>query len=94
MVKEYESASTDRKFINYGVLINTAMSLAPYLANTGLGHLEEPLVSGTQDKIVKYLGVKAAQAPSALYTNQFAGKVKLTAGEWDSVRASVKDYAL
>jgi NitT/TauT family transport system substrate-binding protein len=94
MVKEYESASTDRKFINYGVLINTAMSLAPYLADTGLGHLEEKLVSGTQDKIVKYLGVKAPQAPGALYSNQFAGKVKLTAGEWDSVRASVKEYAL
>jgi NitT/TauT family transport system substrate-binding protein len=94
MVKEYESASTDRKFINYGVLINTAMSLAPYLADTGLGHLEEKLVSGTQDKIVKYLGVKALQAPRALYTNQFTGKVKLTSGEWDSVRASVKDYAL
>jgi NitT/TauT family transport system substrate-binding protein len=94
MVKEYESASSDRKFINYGVLINTAMSLAPYLADTGLGHLEEKLVSGTQDKIVKYLGVKAPQAPGALFTNQFSGKVKLTAGEWDSVRASVKDYAL
>jgi NitT/TauT family transport system substrate-binding protein len=94
MVKEYESASTDRKFINYGVLINTAVSLAPYLADTGLGHLEENLVSGTQDKIVKYLGVKAAQAPSALYTNQFAGKVRLTAEEWAAVRQSVKDYAL
>jgi NitT/TauT family transport system substrate-binding protein len=94
MVKEYESASTDRKFINYGVLINTAVSLAPYLTDTGLGHLDEKLVVATQDKIVKYLGVKAPQAPGALYTNQFGGKVKLTAAEWASVRAGVKDYAL
>jgi NitT/TauT family transport system substrate-binding protein len=94
MVKEYESASTDRKFINYGVLINTAVSLAPYLGDTGLGHLEENLVAATQDKIVKYLGVKAPQPTAALYTNRFAGKVKLTATEWNAVRASVKDYAL
>ena len=32
--------------------------------------------------------------PSALYTNQFAGKVKLTQEEWSNVRASVKDYTL
>jgi NitT/TauT family transport system substrate-binding protein len=94
MVKEYDNASTDRRFINYGVLINTATSIAPYLAETGLGHLEDKLVAATQDKIVKYLGVKAPQAPSALYTNQFVGSVKLTAAEWNSVRASVKDYAL
>jgi NitT/TauT family transport system substrate-binding protein len=94
MVTEYESASTDRKFINYGVLINTAVSVAPALVDTGLGHLEEKLVAATQDKIVKYLGVKAPQAPGALYTNQFAGRVKLTAAEWDSIRSSVKDYAL
>jgi NitT/TauT family transport system substrate-binding protein len=94
MVKEYESASSDRKFINYGVVINTAVSVAPYLADTGLGHLEGNLVVSTQDKIVKYLGVRAPQAPDALYTNQFVGNVKLTAVEWDSVRASVKDYAL
>jgi NitT/TauT family transport system substrate-binding protein len=93
-VKEYENASTDRKFIKYGVLINTATCLAPYLDETGLGHMEDRLVAATQDKIVKYLGVKAAQAPAALYTNQFAGKVKLTSTEWKAVRESVKDYAL
>jgi len=93
-VKEYEQASTDRKFVKYGVLINTAVSLAPYLEQGGLGHMEERIVAGTQDKIEKYIGVKAKQAPSALYTNQFTGKVKLTADEWKTVKASVKDYAL
>jgi hypothetical protein len=94
VVKEYENASTDRSFIKYGVLINTATSLAPYLPQSGLGHMEERLVVATQDKIVKYLGVKAPQEPAALYTNQFAGRVNLTPAEWQSVEASVKDYAL
>jgi NitT/TauT family transport system substrate-binding protein len=94
MVKEYESASTDRDFIRYGVLINTATSIAPYLEQTGLGHMEDRLVAATQDKIVRYLGVKAPQPTAALYTNRFAGKVALTAAEWAIVKTSVKDYML
>jgi ABC-type nitrate/sulfonate/bicarbonate transport system substrate-binding protein len=94
MVKEYDGASSDRSFVKYGVLINTATSLAPYLEQQGLGYMENKLVAATQDKIVKYLGVKAEQDPSALYTNQFAGRVKLTPAEWKTVQESVKEYAL
>ncbi len=94
MVKEYDKASNDRKFVKYGVLINTATSMAPYLEKSGLGHMEERLVSATQDKIVKYIGVKLAQPTAALYTNQFTGKVNLTPSEWKTVSASVKQYAL
>jgi NitT/TauT family transport system substrate-binding protein len=94
MVKEYEGASADRNFVKYGVLINTATGLAPYLGEKGLGYMENERVAGTQDKIAKYLGVKSAQDPSALYTNKFAGKVTLTAAEWQMVRDSVKDYTL
>jgi NitT/TauT family transport system substrate-binding protein len=94
MVKEYDSASTDRNFVKYGVLINTATSLAPYLEKSGLGYMEERLVAATQDKIAKYIGVKATQVPAALYTNQFAGKVNLTPAEWKAVRESVQEYAL
>lgn len=94
MVQEYKDASTDRAFINYGVLINTAVSLAPYLQETGLGHLEQRLVEATQDKIVKYLGLKTPTPLDQLYTNQFSGRVKLTAAEWQQVNASVKDYRL
>ena len=93
-VKEYDQASADRKFVQYGVLINTAVSLAPYLEQAGLGHMEETLVAATQDKIQKYMGVKTKQAPSALYTNEFSGNVKLSPAEWAGVRQSVKDYVL
>jgi NitT/TauT family transport system substrate-binding protein len=94
MVGEYDGASNDRKFVKYGVLINTATSLAPYLEQRGLGYMEDRLVSGTQDKIVKYLGVKTPQETQALYTNRFAGRVTLTPAEWKSVQESVKEYAL
>lgn len=94
MVKEYDKASNDREFVKFGVLINTATGLAPYLEKSGLGHLEERLVVSTQDKIAKYIGVKATQSAAALYTNQFAGKVNLTADQWKAVTASVKQYML
>jgi NitT/TauT family transport system substrate-binding protein len=94
MVKEYEGASNDRAFVKYGVLINTAVSLAPYLEQTGLSYMEQRLVESTQEKIAKYLGMKTPQDPATLYTNQFAGKVKLTPEEWRKVQTSVKDYTL
>jgi NitT/TauT family transport system substrate-binding protein len=93
-VKEYEQASVDQKFVRYGVLINTAVSLAPYLEQAGLGYMEERLIAATQEKIEKYIGVKTKQTTSALYTNQFTGKVKLSSAEWATVRESVKDYVL
>jgi hypothetical protein len=93
-VKEYDGASSDRKFVEYGVLINTAMGLAPYLEGSGLGYMEDRLVGATQDKIAKYLGVKSTQDTANLYTNTFAGKIKLTPEEWKQVRSSVKEYAL
>ncbi len=94
MVKEYEKASNDRKFVHYGVLINTAVSMAPYLEKYGLGHSEERLIEGTQDKVAKYIGVKTKQKPDALYTNKFTGKVTLTPDQWTKVKASVKEYML
>ena len=93
-VKEFEGASSDRAFVRYGVLINTATSLAPYLEQKGLGHMEARLVDSTQEKIAKYLGMKQALPAASLYTNQFAGKVTLTPEEWRKVAASVKDYTL
>ena len=38
--------------------------------------------------------MKTPQDLGSLYTNQFAGKVKLTQEEWRKVHASVKDYTL
>jgi NitT/TauT family transport system substrate-binding protein len=93
-VKEYDGASSDRKFVEYGVLINTAMGLAPYLEGSGLGYMEDRLIGATQEKIAKYLGVRSTQDTVNLYTNTFAGNVKLTPEEWKQVRSSVKEYAL
>jgi hypothetical protein len=42
--------------------------------------MEEQLVRANRTNR-QYIGVKAEQAPSALYTNQFAGRVNLTPAE-------------
>ena len=45
-------------------------------------------------KSAKYLGVRSTQDTVNLYTNTFAGNVKLTPAEWKQVQDSVKEYAL
>jgi NitT/TauT family transport system substrate-binding protein len=94
MVKEYSGAPTDRDMIRYGILINTAVSLAKYLETHGLGYMEREMIEATQEKIVKYMGLKTPLDPSLLYTNQFAGGVKLTTDEWHKVYDSVKAFTL
>jgi NitT/TauT family transport system substrate-binding protein len=94
MVKEYSGEATDREMIKFGILTNTATSLAKYLESQGLGYMERQLVEATQEKIVKYQGLKTPLDPSALYTNQFVGSVQLTAAEWRKVYDSVKPYIL
>lgn len=93
-VKEYDQASNDQKFVTAGVLINTAVSIVPYLERSGLGYTEDNLVAGTQDKVERYLSVKVKQRPDTLYTNRFAGRVTLTAEEWTTVKTSVTGYVL
>ena len=73
---------------------STAVSLAPYLEEEGLGYMDQQLVEATQEKIVQYLGMKEPQDLASLYTNQFAGKVKLTSEEWQRVYESVAEYRL
>ena len=50
-VEEYEGASNERAFVKYGVLINTATALAPYLEQNGLDSWRQRLVEATQEKI-------------------------------------------
>ena len=56
--------------------------------------MDQQLVEATQEKIVQYLGMKEPQDLASLYTNQFAGKVKLTSEEWQRVYESVAEYRL
>ncbi|MGC2781802.1 MAG: ABC transporter substrate-binding protein [Bradyrhizobium sp.] len=94
MVKEYAGEVTDREMIRFGILTNTATSLAKYLETQGLGYMERELVEATQEKIAKYQGLKTRLDPSSLYTNQFVGGVRLTADEWRKVYDSVRSYIL
>jgi hypothetical protein len=56
--------------------------------------MQREMIDATQEKIVKYMGLKTPLDPDLLYTNQFAGSVKLTAEEWRKVYDGVKPYIL
>jgi hypothetical protein len=70
----------------------TAMGLTPEVEKNGLGFLDPEMVKRTRETVMTYMGAKDVPAAEQLYTNAFAGKIKLTPAQWATVRESVKRY--
>lgn len=94
MVREYKGGETNREVARHGVLIGTAMGLAGYVEDHGLGWMDRRLVEGTHDKMVRYMSLPKVPPVDGLYTNRFADRVKLSRTQWKQVRESVKAYML
>lgn len=92
MVKEFQGSPTNRDVILHGQGVRTAMALVPEFQAQGLGAFDPAMVARTRDTVMTYMGAKDVPAADRLYTNAFAGTVKLTADEWARVRESVKRY--
>ena len=92
MVKEFKGSPTNRDVVKHGQGVMTAMGLVPEVEKNGLGWMDPEVVKRTRETVVTYMGAKDVPPAERLFTNAFAGKVKLTAAEWASVRASVARY--
>jgi hypothetical protein len=57
-----------------------------------MGFMDPEMVKRTRETVIAYMGAKDVPAADQLYTNAFAGKVKLTPAQWATVRESVKRY--
>jgi hypothetical protein len=68
------------------------MGLTPEVEKHGLGYLDPEAVKRTRETVMTYMGAKDVPAAEQLYTNAFAGKIKLTPAQWATVRESVKRY--
>ncbi|HEX5507935.1 MAG TPA: ABC transporter substrate-binding protein [Pseudolabrys sp.] len=83
MVKEFKGGSvTNRKVIEYGQDVSTALGMVPAFKEKGIGYMEPKLVQQTADTVVKYMGAKSLPKTDTLFTNKFVGSVKLTDSEW------------
>ena len=92
MVKEFKGSPTNRDVVKHGQGVMTAMGLVPEVEKNGLGWMDPEVVKRTRETVVTYMGAKDVPPAERLFTNAFAGKVKLTPAEWAAVRTSVARY--
>jgi NitT/TauT family transport system substrate-binding protein len=92
MVKEFQGSPTNREVVKHGQGVMTAMGLAPEVEKNGLGFMDPEMVKRTRETVMTYMGAKDVPAAEQLYTNAFAGKTRLTAAQWSTIRESVKRY--
>jgi ABC-type nitrate/sulfonate/bicarbonate transport system substrate-binding protein len=46
----------------------------------------------TTDPVMRYLTAGSQADPEAIFTNRFAGKIKLGTSEWNDVRARLSEF--
>jgi NitT/TauT family transport system substrate-binding protein len=92
MVKEFQGSPTNRDVVRHGQGVMTAMGLVPDVEKNGLGFMDPEMVKRTRETVITYMGAKDVPAAEKLYTNAFAGRIKLTPTQWATVRESVKRY--
>lgn len=92
MVKEFKGSPTNREVVKHGQGVMTAMGLVPEVEKNGLGWMDPEMVKRTRETVITYMGAKDVPPADRLFTNAFAGKVKLTSAQWATVRENVKRY--
>jgi len=93
MVKEFKGGSvTNKKVIEYGQAVSTALGMVPAFKEHGLGYQEPSLVQQTADTVTKYMGAKSLPKTDTLFTNKFVGSVKLTEAEWKATETRSAKY--
>jgi NitT/TauT family transport system substrate-binding protein len=92
-VKEFQGGSTlNQKVIEYGQAVGTALGAVESVKLNGLGYMDPALVATTANTVKTYMDVKNPPELEKLYTNQFAGSVKLSEAEWQVVEARSEKY--
>jgi NitT/TauT family transport system substrate-binding protein len=92
-VKEFQGGGvTNQKVIEYGQAIGTALGVVPAVRRHGLGYMEPDLVATAAKSVETYMGVKNLPPLDKLFTNKFAGSVKLTETEWAEVEKRSEKY--
>ena len=87
---ELKTVSRDLLLIHAG---NTnALSLGPAVKDHGLGHMLPDDQKRTRDVVIKYMEAKDVPPIDKLFTNRFAGNIKLSAAEWDKAVAANAKY--
>jgi ABC-type nitrate/sulfonate/bicarbonate transport system substrate-binding protein len=63
------------------------LSIGPAVEKHGLGWMDEADQTRTRDVVIKYMKAKKVPPIEDLFTNRFAGNVKLSTAEWKQAKA-------
>jgi len=92
-VKEFQGGSiTNKKVIEYGQAVSTALGMVPAFKQYGLGYMEPALVEQTAQTVTSYMGVKTMPKTDTMFTNKFVGTAKLTDSEWTATEERSAKY--
>jgi len=69
-----------------------ALSLGPAVEKNGLGWMSEADQTKTRDVVIKYMNAKKVPPIGELFTNRFAGNIKLSAAEWAKAKTQAAPY--
>jgi NitT/TauT family transport system substrate-binding protein len=90
-LKEFQGGSpATREVLMYGQEVGTSLGFTPTFKTSGLGFIDPDLVAVTRQSVETYMDIKTVPPADKLYTNQFAGSVKLNDAEWAEVEQRVR----
>lgn len=94
-VPEVKMSSTGKTHTRYGAGMFLATLLAPEVHDHGIGWADMTSIKSQTDLVMKYAVGANASRPDVdkIFTNDMAGKIKLTAAEWDTARKSAAEFA-
>ncbi len=87
-----ELETKPRKLLMTHVGNTNVLCSGPAVEKNGLGWMAPEDQKKTRDVVVKYMKIKNVPSVDKLFTNRFAGNVKLTAEEWAKAKAWAAPY--
>jgi ABC-type nitrate/sulfonate/bicarbonate transport system substrate-binding protein len=93
-VPEVAYSKSGREFIRLGIGIFNTSIIVPEAATNGLGWADFGKLGGMVDLIAQYQGKAGAAkvTPNDIFTNTFAGKVKLSDAQWTLARKNAEPF--
>jgi ABC-type nitrate/sulfonate/bicarbonate transport system substrate-binding protein len=91
---EVAISSTGKEYSRIGLGLTNLTNLVPEVKQHGIGYADPAKVATMADLVVKYAAGEGAVKPDvgALFTNAFAGKIKLTAAELEAAEKSAAAF--
>jgi NitT/TauT family transport system substrate-binding protein len=91
-IPESGKTERDRKITRHSLMINNAEGFSEEVRRNGLGWHDEQKVLRTLDIANTYLNLGSRPEVKSIYTNEFAGNIRLTEAEWNRAAELAKPY--